>query len=97
MILILKEIIGLLKKRGFKDTFQVLINQDNYKTDIHTFYNELKKFSYYNSFARVKEELIKKGIIEIEHNNSRVKYFKLTIKEVALYNKLSEVNDLISN
>ncbi len=97
MILILKEIIGLVKKRGFKDTFQVLINQDNYKTDIHTFYNELNKFSYYNSFARVKEELIKKGIIEIEHNNSQVKYIKLTEKGVALYNKLSEVNDLISN
>lgn len=95
--MIFKEIIGLLKKRGFKDTFQVLINQDDYKTDIHTFYNELKKFSYYNSFARVKEELIKKGIVEIEYSNSRVKYIKLTKKGVALYNKLSEANDLVLN
>jgi len=95
--LIFKELIGLLKKKGFKDTFQVLINQDNYKADKHTFYKELKKFSYYNSFLRVKEELIKKGIIEIEYTNSRVKYIKLTKKGVALYNKLSEINDLISN
>ncbi|KKL89632.1 hypothetical protein LCGC14_1912720, partial [marine sediment metagenome] len=27
----------------------------------------------------------------------RVKYIKLTEKGVALYNKLSEINDLISN
>ena len=95
--MIFKEIIGLLKKRGFRDTFQVLINQDSYKAARHTFYKELIKFSYYNSFLRVKEELVKKGIIEIGYNNSRVKYIKLTEKGVALYNKLSEINDLISN
>ena len=95
--MLFKEIIGLLKKKGFKDTFQILINQDNYKADRHTFYKELNKFSYYNSFLRVKEELVKKGIIEIGYNNSRVKYIKLTEKGVALYNKLSEINDLISN
>ncbi len=95
--MIFKGLIGLLKKRGFRDTFQVLINQDNYKAGIHTFYNELNKFSYYNSFVRVKEELIQKGIIEFEHNNNRVKFIKLTKKGVALYNKLNEINDLISN
>ena len=94
---IFTNLIGLLKKKGFKDTLSVLINQDNYKADKHTFYNELNKFSYYNSFFRVKDELIKKGIIEIEHNNSRVKYIKLTKKGLTLYNKLNEINDLISN
>ena len=95
--MLFKEIIGLLKKKGFKDTFQILINQDNYKADRLTFYKELNKFSYYNSFHRVKEELIKKGIVEIEYNNSRVKYIKLTKKGLSIYNKLSEINDLISN
>ena len=95
--MIFKEIIGLLKKRGFRDTFQVLINQDNYKAGIHTFYNELNKFSYYNSFARVKGELIKKGIIEIEYNNRQMKSIKLTKKGVALYNNLNKIDELITN
>ena len=95
--MIFKEIIGLLKKRGFRDTFQVLINQDSYKADRYTFYKELKNFSYYNSFLRVKEELVKKGIVEIEYNNRQVKYIKLTKKGLSIYNKLSEINDLISN
>ncbi|MFX1312329.1 MAG: hypothetical protein ACFFHD_06920 [Promethearchaeota archaeon] len=92
--MIFKDLIGLLKKKGFKDTFHVLINQKEYKTDKHNFYNELNKFSYYNSFFRVKDELIKKGLIEIENTN-KVKYIKLTEKGLEVYNKLNEINKLI--
>ena len=92
--MIFKDLIGLLKKKGFKDTFQVLINQKDYKTDKHNFYNELNKFSYYNSFFRVKDELIKKGLIEIE-NTKKVKYIKLTEKGLEVYNKLNEINNLV--
>ncbi len=95
-ILIFEDLIGLLKKKGFKDTLNVLINQKDYKTDKHTFYNELNKFSYYNSFFRVKEELIKKGLIVIE-NTSKVKTIKLTEKGVEVYNKLNEINELVKN
>jgi hypothetical protein len=94
--MIFEELIGLLKKKGFKDTLAVLINQKDYRTDKHTFYNELNKFSYYNSFFRVKEELIKKGIIEIE-NTSKVKYIKLTNKGLDVYNKLKDINDMVKN
>ncbi|MFX1417439.1 MAG: hypothetical protein ACFE9N_00820 [Promethearchaeota archaeon] len=94
--MIFEDLIGLLKKKGFKDTLHVLINQKDYKTDKHTFYNELNKFSYYNSFFRVKEELITKGLIEIE-NTSKLKYIKLTDKGLEVYNKLKEINDMVKN
>lgn len=94
--MIFEDLIGLLKKKGFKDTLAVLINQKDYKTDKHTFYNELNKFSYYNSFFRVKEELINKGLIEIE-NTSKLKYIKLTDKGLEVYNKLQEINDMVKN
>ena len=94
--MIFEDLIGLLKKKGFKDTFHVLINQKDYKTDKHTFYNELNKFSYYNSFFRIKEELIKKGLITIE-NTSKVKTIKLTDKGLDIYNKLNEINEMVKN
>jgi len=94
--MIFEDLIGLLKKKGFKDTLSVLINQKDYKTDKHTFYNELNKFSYYNSFFRVKEELIKKGLIEIE-NTSKIKFIKLTEKGLEVYNKLKDINNLVKN
>jgi predicted transcriptional regulator len=94
--MIFEDLIGLLKKKGFKDTLAVLINQKDYKTDKHTFYNELNKFSYYNSFFRVKEVLINKGLIEIE-NTSKVKYIKLTKKGLDVYNKLKDINDMLQN
>lgn len=93
---IFTNLIALLKKKGFKDTITVLINQEGYQADKHTFYNELNKFSYYNSFFRVKDDLIKKGLIVIEQNN-RVKHIKLTEKGLVLYKKLKEIDDFISN
>jgi len=91
--MIFADLIGLLKKKGFKDTLYVLTNNGN-KLDKHAFYNELNKFSYYNSFFRVKDDLIKKGLIEIENSN-KIKYIKLTDKGLDVYNKLNEINNLI--
>jgi len=89
--------VNFLKKKGFRDTFQVLTQFKTHKTDKHTFYNELNKFSYYNSFFRVKEELINKGLIEIEVNQNRKKFIKLTPKGLEVFKKLVEVNELINN
>ena len=94
--MILNDLIGFLKKKGFRDTFQVLTQFKNNKTDKHTFYNELNKFSYYNSYFRVKEDLIKKGLISIKKINQK-KYILLTKKGLLVYNKLIEINDLIGN
>ena len=90
------DLINFLKKKGFRDTLEVLIQFKGYKTDKHTFYNELNKFSYYNSFFRVKEDLIDKGLIAIELNNKK-KYVKLTDKGLDVYNRLVEINNLINN
>ena len=92
----INDVINFLKKKGFRDTFQVLTQYKDYKTDKHTFYNELNKFSYYNSFFRVKEDLIDKGLITIEKNNKK-KMIKLTKKGLDVYNKLVEINDLINH
>ena len=94
--MIFEELIDLIKKKGFKDTLHVLFKQPNHKIDKHTFYNELNKFSYYNSFFRVKDDLIKKGLIEIENSN-KIKYIKLTEKGLDVYNKLDEINNLVKN
>ena len=92
----INEVISFLKKKGFRDTFQVLTQYKNYETDKHTFYNELNKFSYYNSFFRVKDDLINKGLIKIE-KNAKKKMVKLTKKGLDVYNKLVEINDLINH
>ncbi|MFX1557967.1 MAG: hypothetical protein ACFFC1_11265 [Promethearchaeota archaeon] len=90
------DLISFLKKKGFRDTLEVLTQFKNYKTDKHTFYNELNKFSYYNSFFRVKDEMIDRGLIEIELNNKK-KYVKLTDKGLDVYNRLVEINKLINS
>ncbi len=89
------ELISFLKKKGFRDTLEVLMNSKGHKIDKHSFYNELNKFSYYNSYFRVKEDLIEKGLISIEQNNKK-KFVKLTSKGLDVYNRLEEINNLIS-
>ena len=89
------ELINFLKKKGYRDTMVVLAQFKNFKTDKHTFYNELNKFSYYNSFFRVKDDMIEKGLISIEENNKK-KFVKLTDKGLLIYNKLVEINNLIN-
>ena len=88
------DLIGFLKKKGFRDTLEVLMNSKGHKIDKHSFYNELNKFSYYNSFFRIKDELIKRGLLEIENNDGK-KYIKLTKRGVDVYNKLREIKDII--
>ncbi len=95
-MLVIEDLVWFLKKKGFRDTYQVLTQFKNYKTDKHTFYNELNKFSYYNSFFRVKEDLIQRGLIAIEQNKKK-KYIKLTEKGLLVYDKLVEINELINN
>lgn len=89
-------IINFIKKKGFRDTFEVLSKFKNFQTDKHTFYNELNKISYYNSFFRVKDELINKRLITIEKVNKK-KQISLTEKGLNVFNKLMELNDLVGN
>jgi hypothetical protein len=88
------DLISFLKKKGFRDTLQVLTNTDDFTLDKHDFYNELNKFSYYNSFFRIKEEMVQKGLIDIEQKDDK-KIIKLTDKGQEIYNKLVEINEII--
>ena len=94
--MVLEDLISFLKKKGFRDTINVLTQYKNFKVDKHTFYSELNKFSYYNSFFRVKDDLIDKGLIE-EENTNKKKMIKLTKKGLTMYNKLVELNDLVNH
>jgi len=95
-MLVIEDVVQFLKKKGFRDTYKVLTSVKNYKVEKHAFYNELNKFSYYNSFFRVKDDLIEKGLIQIEQNGNK-KYIKLTEKGLTIYKKLVELNELINH
>ena len=90
----IREISGLLKKKGFRDTFQILTSSKNNVCEKHAFYDELNQFSYYNSFFRIKDDLIERGLIEIKPQDGK-KFIRLTKKGVEVYKKLMEINDLI--
>ena len=90
----INNLIKLIKNKGIRDTFYILSKYENYKTDMHIFYNELNRFSYYNSFLRVKDELINKGFILIKKDKKK-KYISLTEKGILIYIKLVEINEII--
>ena len=90
-----KELSNLLKKKGFRETFEILSSCKEYECDRRTFYKQLNQFSYYNSFFRIKDELINRGLIEIVKNDGKKK-IKLTKKGTEIFNKLIEINDIIN-
>ena len=89
-----EELINFIKKRGINDTFQILSQFENNKTEKRVFYDKLNRFSYYNSFLRVQDKLIEKKLIIIEKNNGKT-YIGLTEKGKTVLDKLTELNKLI--
>ncbi len=85
-----------MKRKGFRETFYILQKQKDHKIEKDNFFNELNTFSYYNSFFRVKDELIEKGLIKIQQNNGS-KYIELTEKGVDVYKRLKDINNIIMN
>ena len=92
--MILEELIDLLKKRGVPDTFEILSQFKNNKAEKSAFYKKFKKISYYNAFLRVKDRLIKKGLIKIERVNNKI-YIRLIKKGKMMLDKLVELNNLL--
>ena len=90
----LEDLINFIKKRGINDTFQILSQFNNYRTEKRTFYEELNKISYYNSFLRVKDKLLEKELIQFEKNDGKT-YISLTDKGKTVLSKLLEINDMI--
>ncbi len=85
-----------MKKKGFKDTLQILSKRKDYKMNKHTFYNELNKFSYYNSFLRVKDTLLNRDLIHVKKNKNKKLEISLTPKGVIMLEKIEELNELFT-
>ncbi len=90
----MEELRKLLNKRGLYNTFNVLSLFDNYKADKHLFYQKLNEFSHYNSFLRIKDDLIEKELLLV-NNHNRVSYYELTSKGRRMYSLLKELYNLI--
>ena len=91
----LDNVINLLKKKGFSDTYNILLKFKNYTVELHEFYKELNKISNYNSFLRIKEKLLQKNLININKSKNK-KYISLTDLGINVYNKLIELNDILT-
>ena len=84
----------MMKKKGFKDTLQILSKRKDYKMNKHSFYKELNKFSYYNSFLRIKEAMIEREIIAIKKGKNNKLEIHLTEKGVQMLKKLEDLNEI---
>ncbi len=62
----------LLKKEGFHRLMDLLYDSDGKKIPLRDFFKDYNQVSYYNSFYRVKKELLKLGIIEIRDKTIRL-------------------------
>lgn len=80
----------LLKKLGFYKTLSILPG-DGKSIKLNEFYAKLLKSDHYNTFARIKFELLEKGIIEIDYNERHIRYIRLTGNGVVLKVRLREL------
>ena len=95
LVMSLETLINLLKKKGFRDTYNILVKYKNYSVDLNTFYRELNKFSYYNSFLRIKKKLIERDLIDIKKLKGK-KRISLTKKGIEVFKKLKELDSIIN-
>lgn len=89
-----EELYLVLNKRGFFNTFQVLSQFKEFKTEKGEFYRILIEFSNYNSFLRIKDKLMEINLINLEKNNG-TEYIGLTEKGISVYDNLLHLEKLI--
>lgn len=80
----------LLKKLGFYRTIEILPS-DGKSIRLNEFYTKLLKSDHYNTFARIRFELLEKEIIEIDYNEKHIRYIRLTRNGVILKLRLKEL------
>lgn len=80
----------LLKKLGFYKTIN-LLPSDGRSIKLNEFYAKLVISDHYNTFARIKFELLEKEIIEIDYNEKHIRYIRLTGNGVILKLRLKEL------
>ncbi len=84
----------LLNKQGVYNTFQVLSLFDNFRADKYAFYKKLNEFSYYNSFLRIKNTLIKNELLKVDNHNKTC-YYELTSKGKEMLVLLKKIDELL--
>lgn len=89
----LKKIIPILNKKGFWDTLYILTISENYSISYGEFNQKLNEFSYYNSFLRIKDILIMKGIIKFDRANGK-RTITLTEKGIEIHKRLLEIKNI---
>jgi hypothetical protein len=99
------EMRDLFKMIGFWHTLKVLKEYITFyqKGDgilLEHFYRILNHFSYHNAFLRVRDDLIRRNIIEMPielSENKRIKYIKLTKKGIKIYEILKLLDENIKS
>jgi predicted transcriptional regulator len=85
----------LYRRRGFGETLEILNGFKKKEAVQTTFFNSLKKKkSYLNSFFRVKDDLIKNGLIAYKLNQNYEKVIYLTEKGIDLNKRIDEIEDM---
>ncbi|MCP4761097.1 MAG: hypothetical protein GY870_04895 [archaeon] len=88
----------LYRKKGFGETLEVLFGFKKHEAKQSVFFQTLKdNKSYLNSFFRVKEELLKTGLIAYKLDKDNEKVIFLTKKGNELYSKICDIENLITN
>lgn len=80
----------LLRKIGFYRTLDILPS-DGSSIYLNKFYAKLIKFDNYNTFIRVKSELLKKKIIDVYYDEKMARCIRLTGNGVVLKLRLKEL------
>ena len=90
------EFFRLYRRKGFGETLEILNDFKKKEAKQSLFFNTLKtNKSYLNSFFRVKDDLLKTGLIayKLDEDNDKVIY--LTEKGKELFKKVSEIETMV--
>lgn len=94
------DLIELMKKRGFKDTLTILVGSDSNEMRKSEFYDKLNEISYYNSYLRIKDDLLHYKLIEMETKNGggrQDEYIRITSKGIYMYQQLTEISTFLTH
>jgi predicted transcriptional regulator len=88
----------LYKRRGTSETLFALYSEKNYSCTLPEFFEKLEseENSYYNAFFRVKDDLLRIGLITYRRNRYHEKVIQLTPKGVKIVRILKEINILFN-
>jgi len=93
-----KDLFNLIRKSGFYDVMSILYRYKDHVLGSRNLTFELQAIgSYYNSYLRVKKEMIRFKLIEYYLNESYLKCIRLTPRGVSMWEKIGEINDMLED